>query len=217
MKKLLLAAGAALIASTAVAAQQGGPGQVGAFTRLDAGGQFELRVVPGDTHSVTYSGASHDFDELEYSYSQGRLRVRQDRNWFGGDDHLDVVVTVTYVALDDVRLGRGVRAEVDGLDAVRLDLEINTGAVVHMAGECGALEADVHTGAELDASDLVCADVELDSATGAIVRVHASEAIDVAASTGAEVHVYGDPDRRRVHTRLGGSVRILSGGMADNR
>lgn len=210
MHRLLLngLAAAAVLAGPALA-QDSQAIEVANFSEIDAGGQYTVRIVQGDSRSVTLNGDAGDFGDIEIEVRRGELRLRQDTGgWFSRrrNRQLDVTVDVVVPNVRVLDFHRGVSVEAADLDLGALELAVNTGAVVTLAGTCSGLELDVSTGGVLNARDLVCETVEADGSTGGEAFVHATARIEAGVSTGAMIHVYGEPQSRNVRSSLGGEV-----------
>jgi len=213
MKQVVFAGlGAAVMLAGPVLAQDTQTVPVDAFDRIDAGGGFELEVVMGDTPAVRLIGDADDFSDIEIEVRNGRLEIDQDSGFFSRRRSLDVVVEVTTTGLDELDFNRGIRARVSGLDADELELDVSTGASARVSGSCTELEIDSSTGGYLDASELVCEDVDASASTGADIRTHATQSVSARASTGGSVRVYGNPSAYEFRTSMGGSARLLGEG-----
>ncbi|OLF77935.1 hypothetical protein AWH62_04500 [Maricaulis sp. W15] len=208
-------AGAALAAAALTApgfAQDSERRDLTGFDSIDANGGFELVVVQGEGFSVELIGDADDFDRIDTEVDGHRLEIDQHSGLFSRRHSLDVVVQVTLPAISELAFGRGISAEVTGIDSADLEVDVATGSSVRLSGRCGSLEIDASTGTSLRASDLVCARVEVDASTGASVSAHATEAADASASMGASVRIHGNPPARHSRSTMGGSVSLSSGG-----
>lgn len=199
--------GVALAASAALAQDQRDV-SVESFDRIDATGGYRLVVTMGDSDSVRLVGDESDFGKLDVDVRNGELRIDQDGGFFRRTHNIDVVVEVTARSLDVIDIGRGLDAEVNGLQNDSINVDVSTGARLELAGSCDHMDADVSTGAVLAASDLDCRSVEISGSTGASARVAASEALVGRASTGADIRVRGNPTMRDTRSSLGGDVRV---------
>lgn len=209
------------LASTAIAALSlTAPGlaqdseirDIAEFTAIDANGGYELVVVQGDRFAVELIGDADDFAEIETEVDRGTLEIDQDSGWFTRRNSLDVVVQVTMPTIEELDFGRGIRAEVSGIDSDMLEVDSSTGTAVRLSGTCGSLEIDASTGTSLDARNLICARVDVDASTGASVVAHATEASDASASMGASIRIRGNPSSRHARSSMGGSVSHSTGG-----
>ena len=208
MTTLLSAALAAALLAGSAAAQDSQAIDVEMFNAIEAGGGFELVIEPGETRSVVLEGTAGDFDQIEIRVRNGELQIGQDTGWFGNRRQLDVVVRVTAADLTGLDFHRGIQASAAGLEADHLELDVNTGALVTLAGRCTRLELDLYTGGALNARDLVCAQVSVDASTGGTASVHATDRIEADGSMGAEIRVFGNPAARDTASSMGAEVRF---------
>ncbi|MHA6288629.1 head GIN domain-containing protein [Maricaulis sp. CAU 1757] len=209
MKSIATGALALMLGSSGLAAAQDSlVVETEIFSSLNAGGQFNLVASIGDSHSVVLEGSAGDFDKLDIEVNRGELVVRQDRRWWSDNEMLDVTVRITVPSLMGLDFHRGVSAEVDGLSADMLDVAVNTGAMVRITGTCSEMELDLNTGGMLNARDLVCERVEVDASTGGSGSVHATQRAEVAARMGAEIDVYGKPERHEFSAFMGAEIDV---------
>ncbi len=212
MRNMVLTALAAAAVSAGLAsAQDVQQLDLTGFDRIDAGGGYTLIVTVGEAWSVSLDGDADDFDQLEPSIRGDALVLRQHSRWFQRRHALDLTVRVTLPAVEALDLHRGIEAEVSGIAADALSAEVSTGAAVTLSGTCGSLDLELSTGASLQARDLVCQAVEVDSSTGAAGRVFASERAEAHASTGASVRIFGEPAHREARSSMGGEIRFDAG------
>ena len=212
MRNLILTALGATALSTGLAsAQDMQQLDLTGFDRINAGGGYQLIVTVGESWSVNLDGDADDFDEIEASLRGSELVLSQHQRMFRGRRNLDVTVRVTLPAIEAIDFHRGVESEVSGIAAETLAVEVSTGAEVRLSGTCGALDLDLSTGASLQARELKCRSVEVDSSTGGEARVFASESAEARASTGASVRIFGEPAHREARSSMGGAVRFDTG------
>lgn len=185
---------------------------VEAFTGINAAGAYRVEIVAGDTPSVRLAGDSDNFDDINIRVRNGRLDITQDWGLLARRRALDVVVHVTVNDVDSLDFNRGVNATASGIDADRLHVKVNTGAVARLSGNCTRLELEMATGGTLDAAELFCQDVAAEGSTGATASVHASNRIEARAIMGAELRVHGAPEHRDTETSMGGTIRLVGEG-----
>lgn len=212
MRNLILTAlGAAALTAGLALAEDVQPLDLTGFDSINAGGGYQLVVTVGESWSVNLEGDADNFDQLDSRVSDGELVLRQHSRLFRQRRDLDLTVRVTLPAVDAVDFHRGIAAEVSGIDATALSVDVSTGAEVTMSGTCGALALDLSTGGVLRARDLVCQSVDIDSSTGGEARVFASDSARARASTGASVRIFGSPTHRDTRSSMGGEIRFDGG------
>ncbi|MEE2567509.1 GIN domain-containing protein [Hyphobacterium marinum] len=205
-----LAAGLALTANAAAQNAEQTFSHTG-FDRIDISGQFEARIEVGETWSVQMSGDADDMDDVRIGTEDGELRVRARNRWFGNGGDLDVTLVVTMPDIAAAEFGRGISADLSGVNAGQFDLEVSTGASATISGQCTRLEAEVSTGGLMRARALECGTVAVEASTGGSGDVYASDRVDAEASTGGELDIFGSPRSHSRETSFGGSIRIVSG------
>lgn len=212
MRNLILTAlGAAAFSAGLASAEDVQPLDLTGFDRINAGGGYHLVVTVGESWSVNLEGDADDFDQLESRVSDGELVLRQHNRLFRQRRDLDLTVRVTLPAVEALDFHRGINTEVSGITATALSADVSTGAEVTMSGTCGSLALDLSTGGVLQARDLVCQSVDIDSSTGGEARVYASDSAQVRASTGAAVRIFGSPTHRDTRSSMGGEIRFDGG------
>ena len=101
--------------------------------------------------------------------------------------------------------GAGVRAE--GLAAsTDLDVEASSGADVTLQGACQSLNAEVSTGASIDASALTCTAGEAEASTGGDMHINVNGPLNVEASTGGAIYTQGDAKIGEIELSTGGAL-----------
>ncbi|WP_417497719.1 head GIN domain-containing protein [Maricaulis sp.] len=209
--QILTALAATALTAGLALAQDSQTLELNGFDSINAGGGYQLVVTVGEAWSVNLEGDADDFERLEASISHGELSLRQRNRLFRRNRGLDLTVRVTMPAVDGLDFNRGISAEVSGIDAGALSLEVSTGAAAEVSGSCESLDLDLSTGGSLRARNLVCEAVEVASSTGGEARVYASGSAEVRASTGAVVRIFGDPARRDARASMGGEIRFDRG------
>lgn len=181
---------------------------VDAFHAIEAGGGMRVEVEHGDTPAVWLDGDADDFDDVRVRVRNGRLDIGRDTGLFNFGSGPDVTVHVVASGIDSLDFGQGVSARVTGLDADDLEVEISTGSAARLEGRCTRLDVDISTGGSLNASDLVCEDVEASASTGGGATLHATHSFSGRASMGGDLDVYGAPEAHDLRMSMGGSIRI---------
>ena len=199
--------GAALLAAPAFA-QDRRDIEVDAFHAIEAGGGMRVEVEHGDAPAVWLDGDAGDFEDVRVRVRNGRLDIGRDTGLFNFGSGPDVTVHVVATGLDSLDFGQGVSARVTGLDADDLEVEISTGSAARLDGRCTTLDVDVSTGGMLEASALICEDVEASASTGGSASLHASHSLSGRASMGGELDVHGGPEVHDLRMSMGGDIRI---------
>ena len=180
--------------------------EVPGLTAVEASGPFTVQVVSGAAPAATLEGSAAALARMLTTFSNGLLKVR-DTCWINcGRRNLDVVLKVVAPRIDSLDFSKGIEADVSDVAAGSLRLSVQMGAELDIAGRCDTLEASAKMGADLDASTLVCRQVDVTASMGANAKVHATERVKVKGSMGADVRVLGDPAQRETSGTMGANI-----------
>lgn len=198
---------------------------VGDFDEIEVSGGLTLEVRPGSP-SLTIEGDSSFVPLYVTEVTGGRLRIFPADRWSSWGTRA-VVVRVTVqplrrldasggvdVVLDgpvvaptfEAELSGGVELRARALQLDALALEASGGVRVLLAGQARTARFETSGGVEVRARDLLVSELELDASGGCDLELNARESIRGEASGGADLQVYGNPARSRVHTSGGADV-----------
>lgn len=209
MLKMVIAASVAAVGFAAAGeAQDSQTIDIASFDEIDIRNGMRVYVELGGAPGVTLEGDGSEFEAVEVDVHNGELVISRDTNLFGSNRSLDVIVRVTGGQASEIQVRRGAVADITGVDADMLEIEVSTGGELDISGQCGELEVDMSTGAMLDARELVCQVVDASGSTGSSARVHATGSVTARATMGASVRVSGNPERRELRSSMGGSARL---------
>jgi len=88
-----------------------------------------------------------------------------------------------------------------------INLDSSSGADLRVSGRCDSFNADASSGADIHAQELRCENGSAEASSGADARVFASGRVNVDASSGGGVVVYGNPSIGNVDLSSGGTLR----------
>ena len=179
------------------------------FTEIEASRGVMLIFEIGPTQSIEVEGDAEDFDRLYVEVEDGKLEIRtRGIMLFGNNPRFRARVTAP--ALEALAANTGAEARATGVEAERFRVAASTGGEVEISGACGALEADVSTGGEIEAAEFHCRDADVNASTGGEISLFASESLDADASTGGQIDVYGQPGEVDRDRSTGGAINIRS-------
>ena len=175
---------------------------VTAFTRVDAGGFYEIEWHPGPpSFSLTT-------DENLLSHVKTTVRgnlLKIDTEGSIAPSH-GVNVAITSPSLDGATLSGAVKLNADRLSGATFGLETSGAAKVTLAGKVNRLLASLTGASKLEATDLAADDVEL-SVTGAgKADVSASNSLRAAITGAGKVSYTGHP--KSVEKKITGAGKI---------
>jgi hypothetical protein len=173
---------------------------------IEASGPYRIEIVGGPSHSAVLEGTPAHLARIKTEYENGALRVSDTCRFNCSRRHLEVVLRVVTPQLESLDVSKGIEAKARDLVAGDLKLVVEMGATLDIAGRCESLSVRARMGADLDASGLVCRQVDISASMGADADVHATESIRANGSMGADVRIHGNPTRRDVSGAMGASI-----------
>lgn len=199
MKILFASAAFALLAGTVQAEIR----PLENFTSISASAGTRVEMAIGPTFSVAVEG--RDAAKIVTRVEAGRLIVERERCWHWGGRR-EALVRVAMPSVEALDASSGARLDASGVDADTLSLEASSGAVLTVSGTCRSFTADASSGAVVRAGALQCVSGAVDASSGASVTVHATGALDVDASSGANVAAAGGAQIGDISLSSGGSL-----------
>lgn len=226
----VLAAGLALVASTALAAEK--TYDFPAFTAVDISSGIDANITVGGAQSVVAESPDQGIiDRMQIRVVGSELKVWFDWSIFDifslGADRT-VTLKITVPELVQAEASAGSHITVSGMTGGALDLEASSGASLNAAaisggtvsietssgasvaaaGTCTSGSFEASSGASIEAADLLCADASAEVSSGAHANIFASASVKAEASSGAGVTVHGAPPVTDSESSSGGNVTI---------
>jgi len=165
--------------------------EVPAFTRIEATAGIRVVVRIGPAEAIEVSAQENLLPSIATDVGGDTLRID------ARDDFTTVqpvTVTVVIPALDGITLSGGSRAEVEGLKATSIQIDIRGGASATFVGTADVVELTADGGAVADLQDLSAAMIALSLSGGARATVNASHAVTGSASGGSRLTLLGDAE-----------------------
>lgn len=198
---------------------------VGAFDRVEIGGNFDVDVEVGPTRSIVVTGDDNLVPLVETRVQGTTLKIRSTESI---GPRAGMTVSVTTPTLEAVSVGGSGSVAVRGVDADGFDAGVHGSAEMSIDGDYGDLTADVSGSGELTmtgTADEVRAgvsgsgEIDLLDVRARTARVHVSgsgdvdvnvtESLDAEVSGSGDVRYAGGPSVRS-HVSGSGSVRPAS-------
>jgi len=183
---------------------------VGDFSQVSGAAGMDVYLTEGTENRVEVEADENLLEIIETQVINGRLRIRAEKNIGRAKAKK---VHVTYVALDRIEASSGadvignsvIRSEVLNLDAssgADLELEVfskevfaetSSGSDMKLSGKAESLSAKASSGSDLNAKELLVANCNADASSGADITINVKDRLDAEASSGGDIHYYGDP------------------------
>ena len=175
---------------------------VTAFTRVDAGGFYEIEWHPG-APSFSLTTDENLLSHVKTSVEGNQLKIETQDSI--APSH-GVKVAITSPSLDGATLSGAVKLNADRLSGATFGLETSGAAKVTLAGKVNRLLASLTGASKLEATNLAADDVEL-SVTGAgKADVSASNLLRAAITGAGKVSYTGHP--KSVEKKITGAGKI---------
>ena len=175
---------------------------VTAFTRVDAGGFYEIEWHPGPP-SFSLTTDENLLSHVKTGVEGNQLKIETQDSI--APSH-GVKVAITSPSLDGATLSGAVKLNADRLSGATFGLETSGAAKVTLAGKVNRLLASLTGASKLEAANLVADDVEL-SVTGAgKADVSASNLLRAAITGAGKVSYTGHP--KSVEKKITGAGKI---------
>jgi hypothetical protein len=168
------------------------------FDRIKVSGVYELDVRVGSDFSIQLSGHEDEMERVEATVKNGELHLGHKRGgWRDRNDNNDhgVEAIITMPSLTGLKVSGVVDGEIAGVDVDRFNISLSGVGDIHIAGECGDLDANVSGVGDLDARDLECRMVDVNVSGVGSAAVFASEEVDADISGMGDIDIYGSPKR----------------------
>ncbi len=168
------------------------------FDAIDVAGVYELDVRVGGDFSIALSGPAYEMNRVEVSVKNGALVLDQRKRQRGEKNRNNregVEAVITLPALTGLTVSGVVDGEIEGVDSDQFNIKISGVGDVHIAGQCGTLDAKLSGVGDLDARSLECrsADVTVSGVGSAVV--FASDEVEARVSGMGDIDVYGSPEK----------------------
>jgi hypothetical protein len=223
MKKLLLSLSGLLIVLTTFA-QSRDTRNLSSFSEISVSEAIKVELVKGSSEKAEVEVTGTDAENVLTEVSGDRLKVHMaSGNW----KNVNAFVRVTYKDLEEINVSSAGsistetaitsgRMEMDVSSAAKADLIFNVGQMeldVSSAGNFNAegtvdeIEIDVSSAGSVSAYDLECKIADLSTSSAGSIKITVTDQIDARASSGGSIRYKGNPDKERVSSSSGGSVK----------
>nr|WP_294848674.1 head GIN domain-containing protein [uncultured Sphingomonas sp.] len=186
--------------------------QVGSFDKVETAGAFDIKIVTGNTASVTATGGTNLLDETEVIVEDGELKIRPKKhngvrwNWSGAK----AVFTVTTPALRSLTLAGAGDADIDkvggdfegtlagagslrmaSVDVGNLKLNIAGSGDVSGAGKASNIDLSIAGSGNVDAAQLTAKTADISIAGSGDIKANVSDQAKVSIMGSGDVEISG--------------------------
>jgi hypothetical protein len=178
--------------------------QAEAFTEIDVGGIFDVRVQVGPETSVEIVGDDNIVPLVETTVSGGRLHLETSESI---SPDLDLVVNITTPDLRALRTSGSCDVNVRGLSGDEFELDASGVADITLAGVVQRLDLELSGAGRVDALGLTAQSVKVDMSGAGKADVHAERSLVADVSGAGSVSYAGNPTDVQRHVSGVGKVR----------
>lgn len=169
--------------------------EVADFDRIEAAGVFEVDVTVGGDYALTLLGSRDALDKTTADVIDGELvldnaKPKGARKSWRGEG---VSAVITMPAISSFDAAGVVEADISGISADQLNLDLSGVGDIELSGTCDALDADVSGVGDIDAENLQCRTVKVDVSGVGSASVFASESADAEIAGIGSIDIYGSP------------------------
>lgn len=180
------------------------------FNKVKGSAGLDIYLTEGTENKVVVEADENLLELIETEVENGKLRIRTKQSIGRAKAKK---VHVTYISLNSIEASSG--ADVIGNSVIKsesltlrassgadLELEIfakevyaqtSSGSDMKLSGKATTLKAKASSGSDLNAKNLLVINCNADASSGADITVNVKDRLDAEASSGGDVHYYGDP------------------------
>lgn len=223
MKKIVLTLSGLFLILT-VFAQNRDTRDLRSFNEVSISEAIEVELVKGSSEKAEVEVSGTDAENVLTEVSGDRLKIHMaSGNW----KNVNAFVKLTYRNLEEINVSSAAsvstesaissdRMEMDVSSAGKADLIFNVGQMevdvtsagnLKAEGEVDEIEVDVSSAGSMSAYDLECKAADLAASSAGSIKITVTELIDARASSGGSIRYKGKPEKERVSSSSGGSIK----------
>ncbi len=223
MKKIIFVLLSVALSATLAHSQVNEVRHFADFTGVKVGQAIKLTLVPGsENKAVIKAEGDIEAEDIKTDVSAGTLKI----GLRGSHRNVRVAITLTYKNLDRIEattaakvrnekvlktpeliiiVGTAAEAELV-IDVDNLEVEVGQAGELVLSGMAQSQQVEVSTAGEYDGSDLEAGIARVEASSAGKARVLARERLTAAASSGATLTYYGNPQKVNLQSNSGGSI-----------
>jgi hypothetical protein len=223
MKKIILTLSGLCIVFS-VFAQSRETRNLGSFNEVSVSEAIKVELVKGSSEKAEIEVSGTDAENVLTEVSGDRLKIHMaSGNW----KNVTAFVRLTYKNLEEIDVSSAAsvstestisseRMEMDVSSAAKADLifdvgqmelDVSSAANFKAEGEVDEIEVDVSSAGSMSAYELECKAAELSVSSAGSIKITVTERIDARASSGGSIRYKGKPEKERISSSSGGSVK----------
>jgi hypothetical protein len=185
---------------------------------------IQVELVKGNSEKAEIEVSGTDVENVLTEVSGDRLKIHMaSGNWknvnayvkltYRNLEEIDVssagsVSTESTITSDRMKMDVSSAGKADLIfDIGQMEVDVSSAGSLKAEGEVDEIEVDVSSAGSMSAYDLVCKSANLSASSAGSMKISVSNQIDARASSGGSIRYKGNPDRERVSSSSGGSVK----------
>ena len=162
---------------------------VGAFTRIDAGGGIGVTVTIAPAGPLTLTAQDDVRPLIATEVVDGTLKIHATKSY---TTTAEVVVAVTMPSVESLTTSGGSAIEIADLAGDALTLDLTGGSRVHLTGAVDTIDLSASGGSRAEIDGLTATSITVDLTGGSVASVRATDEVSGSAGGGSRVTVHGD-------------------------
>ena len=197
--------------------------EVGDFDKIKVFDLIEVNLIQSDENKIMIKG--RNVDDIVWVNKDGVLKIRMqlDKKFTGEDTFIEVYYTdlkvidgnegaqITcneMVSQHEIELKAQEGAKIRiGMDVSHANIRAVTGGIVEASGLAKSQSIVLNTGGIFEGRELRTSSARVQISAGGEAEVYAMEEVDI--NIKGDVEVYGQPEKVKKNTFVGGRVRIV--------
>jgi len=223
MKKLVLTLSGLFIVLT-IFAQNKETRNLSSFSELSVSEAIKVELVKGSSEKAEVEVSGTDAENVLTEVSGDRLKIHMaSGNW----KNVNAFVKLTYRNLEEIDVSSAANVSSESaitsstmemdvssagkadlvFDVGQMEVDVSSAGSLSAEGEVDEIEVDVSSAGSMNAYDLKCKKADLAASSAGSVKITVTELIDARASSGGSIRYKGKPEKERVSSSAGGSVK----------
>jgi hypothetical protein len=194
------------------------------FNELSVSEAIKVELVKGSSEKAEVEVSGTDAKNVLTEVTGDRLKVHMaNGNW----RNVNAFVRITYRNLEEISVSSAASVTTESaITSDQMDMDVSSAGKADLVFDVGHMEVDVSSAGNLnaegkaddievgissagsmDAYDLECKSADLTASSAGSIKITVTEQIEARASSGGSIRYKGNPDKERVSSSSGGSVK----------
>ncbi len=173
------------------------------FTRIDAGGAFNINVYVGKAPSLRISAEENLLQYIKTSVKGGTLYIDTKKNL---NPKKEIQIDITTPSLSALETSGANNVDVVGINEKEFTVNLSGAGNVDLKGIAEKVRAELSGAGNIDAKELKAKECFICVSGAASADVFAKEYLDASVSGVGSIDYYGNPEKTRTNVSGVGSI-----------